>query len=72
MGTTLHDGFSDYIESVISGTDVPYIDYYNSTLLKDPENFSMGSHLNSAGARIFTEQLVDTLETLGILKRHLR
>jgi len=62
-----HRAFASYIDSALAGTNIPYLDYSFAPGIDDLDHFEDDSHLNSAGAGIFTEHLVDSLETLGFL-----
>ncbi|MBS1944408.1 MAG: hypothetical protein JST98_04235 [Bacteroidetes bacterium] len=64
-----HAGLAHYLDSVLAGTGVPYLDFTNASGIEDRNWFEDSNHLNATGARIFTEQLADTLEALGYLKR---
>lgn len=46
---------------------VPYLNFSNAPGINDEDWFSDHVHLNWTGSRIFTDRLVDTLETLGYL-----
>lgn len=58
-----------YMDSVLSGTGIPYLDFTNSPITDERNWFADGNHLNTTGARIFTGHLVDSLESMGILHR---
>jgi hypothetical protein len=66
---TAHTVLATYLDRVLTGTGVPYLDYTNSPGIDDEHWFADGSHLNTTGARIFTGHLVDSLETLGYLRK---
>jgi hypothetical protein len=63
-----HAAFARVIDSIIAGRDVPYYDLAYSHQLSDTNHFCDHNHLNEAGARIFTDRLIDSLE----LHHHLR
>lgn len=65
--TLLHERFARRIESTLAGSGIPYLDYSFAPGISDLDNFADHSHLNAAGARIFTGHLVDSLEALGYL-----
>jgi len=64
-----HAMLATYVDSVLAGTGVPYLDFTNAPGIADRHWFADAGHLNLTGARVFTEQLVDSLETLGYLPR---
>lgn len=64
---TAHQVLASYVDSILRGTGIPYLDYTNTPGIDDKNWFADNSHLNTAGARIFTQHLVDSLESLGIL-----
>lgn len=64
-----HRVLTHYLDSVLAGTGIPYLDFTNAPGIDDRNWFEDNNHLNATGARIFTEQLADTLEVLGYLKR---
>ncbi len=66
---TFHVPLATFVDSMLRGTDIPYLDYNSVAGIGDHDWFCDANHLNYTGARIFTEQLVDTLETLGYLPR---
>ncbi len=65
---TAHADFATYINSVLSGTGIPYLDYTDTKGVDERNWFGDKAHLNVTGARIFTGHLVDSLESLGILR----
>ncbi|HRP80476.1 MAG TPA: hypothetical protein PLY76_01105, partial [Flavobacteriales bacterium] len=62
-----HEAFAAYIRSELAGTGIPFLDFAFAPGLNDLDHFADHNHLNAAGAHIFTEQLVDSLESLGYL-----
>ena len=64
-----HAGYTAFIDSTLAGTGFRYIDYTFEPGVDDRNNFSDYTHLNDAGAQIFTGHLVDTLEALGMLRK---
>ena len=64
-----HVVLTSYMDSVLADTGIPYLDFTNSPGIEDRNWFIDHNHLNGAGARIFTEQLVDSLEVLGYFNR---
>lgn len=64
-----HEALARYMDSTLTGTGVPYIDLTNAPGIDDRNWFADHNHLNATGARIFTRQLVDSLEALGYLPR---
>lgn len=64
-----HGTLFRYLAQISRSTGVPYLDFTDAPGIEDRNWFEDNSHLNTTGARIFTEQLADTLETLGYLKR---
>lgn len=64
-----HVVLARYMGGVLAGTGIPYLDYTNTPGIEDRYWFIDHNHLNGTGARIFTGQLVDSLENLGILNR---
>lgn len=62
-----HAAFTAFIDSSLAGTSIPYLDHTFAPGLHDLHHFADNNHLNAAGARIFTGQLVDSLEVLGWL-----
>lgn len=62
-----HRPLAQYLESTLPGTGIRYLDFTATPGIDDRNWFADGNHLNLAGARIFTHQLVDSLETLGYL-----
>lgn len=62
-----HTVLTSYMDSILAGTGIPYLDYTNTPGVDELHWFADDSHLNTTGARIFTAQLVDSLENLGIL-----
>ena len=59
---TYHAPLAKYIGQALHGTGIPYLDFTNAVGIEDLDWFSDKNHLNAAGAKIFTEQLVDSLE----------
>lgn len=57
------------MDSVQERYGIPYLDFSTMPGIEDYNWFYDSGHLNSAGARIFTESLIDTLEALGYLPR---
>lgn len=66
---TRHRMFKHYADSILAATGTPYLDLSTVEGIDDRNWFADGTHLNGTGARIFTAQLVDTLEALGHLRR---
>jgi hypothetical protein len=64
-----HGILVSYVDSALAGTGIPYIDLTLATGIDDLDHFEDDSHLNSAGARIFTGHLVDSLEAMGYLHK---
>ncbi len=64
-----HTKLTQLVDSTLQGTGIPYLDFTEMPGIDDRNWFADHNHLNAAGARIFTEQLVDTLESLGYLPR---
>lgn len=64
-----HKEFAAYLDSILTGTGVPYLDYTNSPGIDDRNWFADEGHLNTTGAQIFTGHLVDSLEALGYLRK---
>lgn len=62
-----HAAFAAGINDVLNGTGIPFLDFAFVPGLNDLNHFADNTHLNAAGARIFTGQLVDSLESLGYL-----
>ncbi len=62
-----HQPLAQYLDSTLDGTGIRYLDFTATAGIDDRNWFADGNHLNLAGARIFTNQLVDSLETLGYL-----
>ncbi|MBS1938696.1 MAG: hypothetical protein JSS84_12895 [Bacteroidetes bacterium] len=62
-----HEGMLRYLPKALAGSGIPYLDFTNAPGIDDRNWFEDNNHLNATGARIFTEQLVDTLEALGYL-----
>jgi len=62
-----HTVLAAYMDSILAGTGIPYLDYTDNPGTDDRHWFADDSHLNTTGARIFTGHLVDSLESLGIL-----
>lgn len=62
-----HQALAAYMDSVLAGTGVPYLDFTDDPAIEDRNWFKDNNHLNTAGARIFTGHLVDSLEALGVL-----
>lgn len=60
-----HEVLVHYMDSILTGTGIRYLDYTNTAGIDDRNWFFDHNHLNSAGAKIFTGQLVDSLESLG-------
>ena len=61
--------FKACIDGALDGSGVPYLDYTESPGVSDLDNFADNDHLNLSGARIFTRNLVDSLEALKYLER---
>jgi hypothetical protein len=66
---TAHRVLASYVDSVLDGTGVPYLDFTDHPGIDDRHWFADAGHLNLTGSRIFTGQLVDSLESLGYLPR---
>lgn len=64
-----HEAFAAYIRSELAGTGIPFLDFAFAPGLNDLDHFADHNHLNAAGARIFTGQLVDSLEALGYMNQ---
>ncbi|MGB3526595.1 MAG: hypothetical protein WBB32_11595 [Flavobacteriales bacterium] len=64
-----HAPLAQYMDSVLAGTGIPYLDYTNAPDIEDRCWFVDHSHLNGAGVRIFTGHLIDSLEALGYLPK---
>lgn len=58
-----------FMDRLTKADHVPYVDFSNRPYIEDDHWFHDYNHLNTAGARIFTGELVDTLEALGYLRR---
>ncbi len=64
-----HLAFAHAIDSLITGRNVRWIDLSYAHSMSDRDHFSDHNHMNEAGARVFNERLIDSLETLGYLRR---
>ncbi len=64
-----HKAFKACIDNALAGSGVPYLDFTESPGVSDLDNFADNDHLNISGARIFTGNLVDSLEALKYLER---
>lgn len=64
-----HAAFAHAIDSLTAGRDVRWFDLAYAHQLSDTDHFSDRNHLNAAGARAFTAQLLDSLVTDGYLKK---
>ena len=64
-----HEVLAHYMDTILTGTGIPDLDYTNTPGIEDRNWFFDTNHLNSTGADIFTEQLVDSLEALGYLRK---
>ncbi|MBX2982332.1 MAG: hypothetical protein KF843_06660 [Flavobacteriales bacterium] len=64
-----HEVLAQYMDSILTGTSIPYLDYTDTPGIEDRYWFFDHNHLNATGARIFTTELVDTLESLGYLRK---
>lgn len=62
-----HRRFVSYMNSVVNSANVQYLDFAESEAIEDDNWFEDEDHLNSAGAKIFSQQLVDSLLSLGYL-----
>lgn len=62
-----HAVFVHAIDSVLTGREVRWFDLSYAHRLSDRDHFSDRNHLNAAGARIFTDRLLDSLGTNGYL-----
>ena len=65
----VHGALAHYMDSVLAGTGIPYLDYTNAPDIEDQNWFADHGHLNGTGARIFTGQLMDSLEAMGYLRK---
>lgn len=63
-----HRPLTNYLDSLLGDTEVPYLDFSSVPGIEDMDWFYDYNHLNRAGARHFTRQLVDSLEALGYLQ----
>lgn len=54
------DAFS-CIKAIAKKFDIVFIDYINSEICEDPDNFEDSAHLNDKGARAFTKDLVSRI-----------
>ena len=64
-----HKVLAQYMDSILTRTGVPYLDYTNTPGIEDRYWFFDETHLNSTGAKIFSGELVDSLEALGYFGR---
>lgn len=64
-----HAVLAAYMAQALRGTGIPYVDFTEAPGIEDRNWFLDHNHLNATGARIFTEQLADSLEALGYLPR---
>lgn len=62
-----HELMRSYMDSVQARHGIPYIDFSTAPGIEDYNWFYDSGHLNSTGARIFSERLVDSLEARGFL-----
>ena len=60
---------SDLIFAMIAEKyQIPILDYYQSPVSRDRSNFMTPGHLNKKGSEVFTMQLCQDLDSIGILK----
>ena len=64
-----HEALANYMDSILTDTGIPYLDYTNTPDIEDKYWFFDFNHLNGTGAKIFTGELVDSLESLGYFDR---
>jgi hypothetical protein len=64
-----HAPFKAQMDSLLTGTGVPYFDFSYDHHVSDHDHFFDANHLNAAGVRIFNERLLDSLEARGWMGR---
>lgn len=64
----LQAAFASQIRKALAGSGVQYLDFASAKGSTDMDNYGDEHHLNAPGARLFTGQLVDSLESIGYLK----
>ena len=69
MQGSYHAPTRRFIDSTLAGRGIPYLDFTEVPGIDERNWFADHNHLNATGARIFTEQLADTLEALGCVQR---
>ncbi len=67
---TYHRAFVQYMDSLLAGTNIPFLDFTDAPGIQDKNWFMDSQHLNTAGAVIFTELLIDSLESRRYLRKH--
>ncbi len=67
MRGVYHRPLVQHLDSLLAGTDIPYLDFTEVPGIDERNWFADHNHLNITGAKIFTGQLVDSLEALGYL-----
>ena len=68
-----HLRFADlkhWVDSAITDRGIAWLDFAYAHALSDTNHFYDHNHMNEAGARIFTERLLDSLEAKGYLPDH--
>ena len=63
------DGWYRMISAIAEPFDVPILDYTYDSLSYDTTYFYNASHLNWAGAALFTQKLAHDLDSLGLVPR---
>ncbi len=66
---SLHAAMSDFIEEHLVSKGIPYLDFFDADGVDTLNWFADRTHLNYAGAQVFTTALVDSLELNGYLTR---
>ena len=65
-----HIALKRWVDSVIADRPVSWLDFAYTHTLSDTNHFCDHNHMNEAGARIFNERLLDSLEARGYLPHH--
>lgn len=65
-----HAVFHAFVDSVIVGTNVRYLDLSYAHHADDLNNFYDHNHLNSSGVALFNAQLIDSLQARGQVPPH--
>lgn len=63
-----YDNVQAYLHQTLEARGIPYIDLSKTAGIEEGNWFADENHLNGTGARLFTKQLMDTLEALGYLR----